>query len=87
MAYRTTPHKVTGSCPAELLFNRRIRTKLPGLRFQQEGEVDREVKPGDQIMKTTTKTPWVPRPYTLTKVKGLQVEVRKGGGRRLKEGH
>lgn len=44
MAYRTTPHKVTGSCPAELLFNRRIRTKLPGLRFQQEGEVDREVR-------------------------------------------
>lgn len=44
MAYRTTPHKVTGSCPAELLFNRRIRPKLPGLRFQQEGEVDREVR-------------------------------------------
>ena len=44
MAYRTTPHKVTGSCPAELLFNRRIRTKLPGLRFQQEGEVDRELR-------------------------------------------
>ena len=35
MTYRATPHKVTGRSPAELLFNRKIRTKLPGLRVQQ----------------------------------------------------
>ena len=32
MAYRATPNKVTGRTPAELLFNRKIRTKLPGSR-------------------------------------------------------
>ena len=108
MAYRATPHKVTGRSPAELLFNRKIRTKLPGLRVQQEGDMDKEVrekhrkekekqkayadekrraqikavKPGDQVMvqqrKTTTKTPWDPRPYTVTQVKGSQVEVKRG---------
>ena len=29
--YRTTPHSVTRVCPAESLFGRRIRTKLPEL--------------------------------------------------------
>ena len=29
--YRTTPNSVTGVCPAESLFGRRIRTKLPEL--------------------------------------------------------
>ena len=108
MAYRATPHKVTGRSPAELLFNRRIRTKLPGLKVQQDGDMDREVRerhqkekekqksyadekrkartkvvrPGDQIMiqqrKSTTKTPWDPRPFTVTQVKGSQVEVKRG---------
>ena len=40
MAYRATPHKVTGRSPAELLFNRKIRTKLPGLQVQQKGDMD-----------------------------------------------
>ena len=108
MAYRATPHKVTGRSPAEMLYNRKIRTKLPGLRVQQKGEMDREVrkkhkeererqkayadekrrakpkevKQGDQVMiqqkKTTTKTPWDPRPYTVTEVKGSQVIVERG---------
>lgn len=30
--YITTPHTVTGVCPAESLFGRKIRTKLPKLR-------------------------------------------------------
>lgn len=29
LAYRSTPHSTTGKSPAELLFNRKIRTKLP----------------------------------------------------------
>ena len=29
--YRTTPHTVTGVCPEELLFGRKIRTKMPEL--------------------------------------------------------
>ena len=32
MVYRATPHKVTGRSPADFLFNRKIRTKLPGLK-------------------------------------------------------
>ena len=31
IAYRATPHTTTGVSPAELLFWRRLRTKLPGL--------------------------------------------------------
>lgn len=31
-AYRTTPHSTTGVPPAELLFGRKLRTKLPELR-------------------------------------------------------
>ena len=108
MAYRAISHKVTGRSPSELLFNRRIKTKLPGLKVQQNGELDREVrerhkkekekqkiyadhkrkastkavKPGDQVMiqqkKSTIKTPWDPRPYTVTKVNGSQLEVKRG---------
>ena len=35
MAYKATPHKVTGRSPVELLFNRKIRTKLPGLHVSR----------------------------------------------------
>ena len=40
------------------------------------------MKPGDQIMiqqrKSTIKTPWDPKPFTVTKVNGSQVEVKRG---------
>ena len=31
IAYRSTPHQTTGVTPAELMFKRKIRTKLPQL--------------------------------------------------------
>ena len=40
MMYRSTPHSTTGVSPAELLFGRKIRTKLPQLQqFTCEDEV------------------------------------------------
>ena len=33
LAYRTTPHSVTGVAPADLLFNRRVRSKLPQVQM------------------------------------------------------
>jgi len=40
MMYRSTPHSTTGISPAELLFGRRIRTKLAQLQeFTGEDEV------------------------------------------------
>ena len=53
MAYRATLHKVTGRSPAELLLNRRIRTKL---KVQQEGDLDREVRKMHQEEKEKQKT-------------------------------
>ena len=42
----------------------------------------KNVKPGDQVMvqqkKSTIKTPWDPNPYTMTQVKGSQVQLKRG---------
>ena len=55
LAYRATPHKVTGRSPAELLYGRKIRTKLPGLRVHQTGPMDREVRERHQREKDKQK--------------------------------
>ena len=55
MAYRVTPHKVTGRSPAELLYGRKIRTKLPGLRVRQQEEMDIEVREKHQREKEKQK--------------------------------
>ena len=36
--YRVTPHLTTGRIPAELLFARKLRTKLPNVRKDTERE-------------------------------------------------
>ena len=48
MMYRSTPHSTTGVSPAELLFGRRIRTKLPHL---EEFTVEDEVRDRDSERK------------------------------------
>lgn len=40
--YRSTPHSVTGTSPAELLFHRRIRDKLPTLKEREEQTITRD---------------------------------------------
>ncbi|KAL9969410.1 hypothetical protein ACROYT_G021627 [Oculina patagonica] len=53
-AYRTTPHTVTGVCPAELLFGRKIRTKLP--EFCETAVNDEELRDRAWEKKMTAKT-------------------------------
>ena len=46
MAYRSTPHSTTGKSPAELLFRRVMKTKMPELTYMEE-----EVEGGDQVVR------------------------------------
>ena len=48
IAYRSTPHTTTGVSPAELLFGRKIRIKLPEFR---KDNVASEVRDRDSEMK------------------------------------
>ena len=50
--YRNTPHSVTGVSPAELLFKRKLRTKLPSLPEYCHEEV---VRDRDKILKQKRK--------------------------------
>jgi len=42
LAYRTTPHSTTGMTPAEMLFRRKVRTKLPELQLVETTEYEWE---------------------------------------------
>ena len=49
--YRTTPHSTTGFAPAELLFNRKVRNKLPQLpsgHTDQLSDLGAKVKENDE---------------------------------------
>lgn len=52
-AYRSIPHSTTGRSPAELLFNRKVRGKIPDLRI--EHVYDQEVHDRDAEQKAKTK--------------------------------
>ena len=45
--YRATPHSTTGYSPAELLFNRKINTKLPQLTTESKSKTHRALKKRD----------------------------------------
>ena len=58
MAYRTKPHTVTGVSPAELLFKRKLRTKIPEVTSYEAEEnvvLDGEIRDRDMIMKHKNK--------------------------------
>ena len=65
--YRTTPHSTTGFAPAELLFNRKVRNKLPQLQqdstLSSPGGTREKVERNDDRAKAKMKT------YTDTRVK------------------
>ena len=48
MNYRNTPHKSTSKTPAELIMNRRLRTKIPCLVLSAEGRVHEEAREKDK---------------------------------------
>ena len=52
-AYRSIPHSTTGRSPAELLFNRKVRGKIPDLRIDHV--YDQEVHDHDAEQKAKTK--------------------------------
>ena len=52
IAYRSTPHTTTGVSPAELLFGRKMHTKLPELK---EESTESEMWDRDGEMETKTK--------------------------------
>ena len=53
VAYRNTPHPTTGMCPAELMFRRTLRTKLPDLR--ETAKCDEEMRDQDKEKKMKIK--------------------------------
>ncbi len=67
--YRATPHTTTGFPPAKLLFNRRIKTKLPQVIVGAETEDDLVVRKKDQQakqkMKENADVRRLAKPHTL----------------------
>ena len=56
--YRTTPHSTTGFAPAELLFNRKVRNKLPQLPtgHTSQSDLGAKVKENDDRAKVKMET-------------------------------
>ncbi|KAL9967186.1 hypothetical protein ACROYT_G025364 [Oculina patagonica] len=67
--YRSTPHSTTGVSPAELLFGRRMRTKLPQL---QEFSIEDEVRDHDSERKEKGKV------YADSRRNACESEIQEG---------
>ena len=75
--YRTTPHSTTGVSPAELLFRRKIRTRLPGIDYYDYDDL--EMRDRDKESKQKSKI------YTDEK-RRAQETVKEGGQGIVKAG-
>ena len=77
MAYRSLPHKITGKSSAELLFNRKMKGKIPDLNIQNIH--DQEVRDRDAEKKAAEKVYMdTRRGATYSKIEvGDQVLLRK----------
>ena len=64
--YRTTPHCTTGFAPAELLFNRKVRNKLPQLTSSNQAK-GQKVKENDDNAKVKMNV------YADTKIKSKAI--------------
>jgi len=72
LAYRSTPHQTTGVSPAELLFGRKLRTKLPEVDKQTKLDIDESVRDRDRLKKDQGKQ------YTDTHRHAKESEVTVG---------
>ncbi|XP_052564009.1 uncharacterized protein K02A2.6-like [Culex pipiens pallens] len=70
LSYHATPHPTTGRSPAELMFGRKIRSKLPQL--PREASFDEEVRDHDKLQKEKG------RVYADTKRKARTSEIEVG---------
>ena len=70
--YRATPHSTTGKSPAELLFNRKIHTKLPELVFDNDTEIHQELQEKDRNAKSKMKE------YSDSKSRATTSEIKVG---------
>ena len=68
--YRATPHITTGRSPAELLYNRTIRTKLPQVMMERDSTLHQEVKKRDTCRKKKMKE------YADSKARAKQSEIK-----------
>ena len=57
VAYRTKPHTVIGIAPSELVFNRKLRTKLPEICVEEDDGLylDDEIRDRDLFAKSKNK--------------------------------
>ena len=117
LQFHATPHPSTGKIPAELLFGRKLHTKLPDLRpnpAKSRADIlaaraaDTEAKArmkmykdnkstvqptairqGDKVLlkQQTIKLNSVynPKPYTVTRIWGSQIEAEMDGMRKLRD--
>ncbi|CAB4013330.1 Transposon Tf2-9 poly [Paramuricea clavata] len=53
--YRATPHSTTGKSPSELLYNRKIQTKLPQVTVENDSSLHQEGKERDERLKKNQK--------------------------------
>ena len=69
---RATPHATTGKSPADLLYNRTIRTKLPHFTAENTTSVHQEVKERDTRLKKKMKN------YSDSKNRAKSLDIKDG---------
>ena len=74
LAYRSTPHSTTGKSPAELLFRRTYKAKMPGLSY-----VDEEIEGNNQAARNhDAEREQANKGYTDKKHRAADRDVREG---------
>ena len=72
VAYKAAPHKLTGKSLYELMFNRKMQTKLPQLEVKKHKDMDKAVREKHEKEKERQKK------YHDEKKKGKEKEIKKG---------